>query len=175
MVYTCLQRKIRIMRKKKRSYIPALAAGMGVVAGLRSMTAPAAIAWAAKRGAIHLGSSPLVEIISGKVSDKAIKLALTELIADKLPFTRDRIEPGPLATRILSGAACGAVLSTAGDRPLTEGAILGGLGALLGTFASYHLRKKLSHKMPELTAALLEDALAIAAAAAIVGYVSESI
>jgi uncharacterized membrane protein len=160
------------MRKKQRSYLPVLAAGMGAVAGLRSMTPPAAIAWAAKRGIIHLGTSPLVEIISDKVSDRAIRLALTELIADKLPFSRDRIEPGPLATRILSGAACGAVLFTAGDRSLTEGAILGGLGALVGTFASYHLRKKLRREMPELTVALLEDALAIAAAAAIVGYVA---
>lgn len=162
------------MTKKQRSYIPALAAGMGAVAGMRSMTAPATIAWAARRGVIRLGNSPLVEVISGKISDKAIKLALTELIADKLPFTRDRIAPGPLATRILSGSACGAVLSTAADRPLMEGAIFGGLGALVGAFASYHLRKKLRREMPELTVALLEDALAIAAAAAIIASVSKS-
>jgi len=163
------------MKKKVPSYIPALAAGMGVVAGLRSMTAPAAIAWAAKRKAIRLGSWPLVEIISGKVSDKAIQLALAELVADKLPFSRDRIEPGPLATRILSGAACGAVLSSAADRPLAEGAIFGGLGALIGAFGGYHLRRRLSRGMPELSVALMEDALAIAAAAAIVAYVSESL
>jgi uncharacterized membrane protein len=163
------------MKKKPPSYIPALAAVMGAVAGLRSMTAPAAIAWAAKRKAIRLGSSPLVEIISGRVSDKAIRLALAELVADKLPFTRDRIEPGPLARRILSGAACGAVLSGAADRPLAEGAILGGLGALVGAFGSHQLRRRLSREMPELTVALLEDALAVAAAAAIVAYASESL
>ena len=161
--------------KKKPPYLPALAAVMGVVAGLRSMTAPAAIAWAAKRKAIRLGSSPLVEIISAKLSDQAIRLALAELVADKLPFRRDRIEPGPLATRIVSGAACGAVLSGAADRPLAEGAILGGLGALMGAFGSYHVRRRLSREMPELTVALVEDALAIAAAAAIVAYASESL
>ena len=155
--------------KKKPPYLPALAAVMGAVAGLRSMTAPAAIAWAAKRKAIRLGSSPLVEIISAKLSDQAIRLALAELVADKLPFRRDRIEPGPLATRIVSGAACGA------DRPLAEGAILGGLGALMGAFGSYHVRRRLSREMPELTVALVEDALAIAAAAAIVAYASESL
>ena len=175
MVYTGIERKNRLMKKTLPSYIPALAAGMGAVAGLRSMTAPAAIAWAAKTKAIHLGTSPLVEIISGKVSDKAIQLALAELVADKLPFTRDRIEPGPLATRILSGAACGAVLAGVADRLLTEGAILGGLGALVGAFGSYHLRRKLSRDMPEFAVALVEDALAIAAAAAIVTYVSKSL
>jgi uncharacterized membrane protein len=174
-VYTGVQRKSWLMKNKLPSYIPALAAGMGAVAGVRSMTAPAVIAWAAKRKVLHLNTSPLVELISANVSDKAIRLALAELVADKLPFTPDRIEPGPLATRILSGAACGAVLSGAADRSLTQGAILGGLGALIGAFGSYHLRRRLSRDMPAFTVALVEDALAIATAAAIVTYVSESV
>src|SRR5437016_14650629 len=113
------------MKKKVPSYIPALAAGMGVVAGLRSMTAPAAIAWPAKRKAIRFGSWPLVEIISGKVSHEAIQLALAGLVADQLPVSPHRIEPGPVAPRILSGAARVAVPGSAADPPAADGAIAG--------------------------------------------------
>jgi len=45
----------------------------------------------------------------------------------------------------------------------------------MGAFGSYHVRRRLSREMPELTVALVEDALAIAAAAAIVAYASESL
>src|SRR5437667_2127611 len=42
--------------KVKHPYGHSLAAGIGIVAGLRPMTAPAIIAWAAKRRWINLGS-----------------------------------------------------------------------------------------------------------------------
>jgi uncharacterized membrane protein len=46
-------------------------------------------------------------------------------------------------------------------RPFAEGAVLGGAGAIAGAFAGYHMRKRLSREMPDLGAAVLEDALAI--------------
>jgi uncharacterized membrane protein len=36
-----------------------LAFGLGVVAGLRSMTAPAIVSWAARLGGLHLAGTPL--------------------------------------------------------------------------------------------------------------------
>jgi len=145
----------------KHPYTLSLAIGIGTVAGLRPMTAPAIIAWAAKRRWIHLGSSPFATIISTKASRTITELAISELIADKLPFTASRLNAGPLASRIASGAICGAAVCGAVKRPLAAGALLGGLGAVAGALAGYHLRKRLSREMPDFKVALLEDTLAV--------------
>ena len=145
----------------KRLYTPALAVGIGAVAGLRTLAAPAVLAWAAKRRSIRLGSSPLATIVSAKASKRITDFAVSELIADKLPFTPSRLNAGPLAYRIISGAICGATIYGVVKRPLTEGAVLGGLGAIAAAFAGYHMRKRLSRDMPDLAVAVLEDALAI--------------
>jgi uncharacterized membrane protein len=145
----------------KPSYTPVLAVGIGVVAGLRAFAAPAVLTWAAKRRWIRLGNSPFATIISAKASKRITDLALSELIADKLPFTPSRLKAGPIASRIVSGAVCGATIYGVVKRPLMEGAVLGGVGAIAGAFAGYHMRKRLSRDMPDLGVAALEDALAI--------------
>jgi uncharacterized membrane protein len=145
----------------KPSYTPVLAVGIGVVAGLRALAAPAVLAWAAKLRWIRLGNSPFATIISAKASKRITDLAVSELIADKLPFTPSRLKAGPLASRIVSGAVCGATIYGVVKRPLMEGAVLGGVGAIAGAFAGYHMRKRLSRHMPDLGVAVLEDALAI--------------
>ena len=157
----------------KKRFIPILAAGIGAVAGLRSMAAPAILSWAATQKMIPLGDSPVGELVLTKASKKIMELAVGELIADKLPFTPDRISPGPFAVRIISGAACGAAISYSAEKPVQEGAIFGALGALVATFAGYHLRRKLSRKTSSLGVALAEDALAIGAGFAIVAQLSE--
>ena len=146
----------------KPSYTPALAVGIGVVAGLRALAAPAVLACAAKRKWIRLGNSPFATIISAQASRRITDLAVSELIADKLPFTPSRLKVGPLASRIVSGAVCGATIYGVMERrPFAEGAVLGGAGAIAGAFAGYHMRKRLGREMPDLGAAVLEDALAI--------------
>jgi uncharacterized membrane protein len=149
----------------KPSYTPGLALGIGIVAGLRAFTAPAALSWAAKRRWIRLGNSPFATIISGQASKRIIHLAVTELIADKLPFTPSRLKAGPLASRVVSGAVCGATIYGAVEQPLIEGAILGGVGAIAGAFAGHYGRRKFSRGVPDLGVAVLEDILAIGGAA----------
>jgi uncharacterized membrane protein len=87
-----------------------LAIGLGVIAGLRPMLALAAMAWAVKRGRIRTGPSPIVRIVSAGASRRIAELAVSELIADKLPFTPSRLNAAPLAFRIVSGAICGATI-----------------------------------------------------------------
>jgi uncharacterized membrane protein len=148
----------------KHSYTPVLAVGIGVVAGLRAFAAPAVLTWAAKRRRIRLGNSPFARIISAKASKKITHLAVSELIADKLPFTPSRLKAGPLASRVVSGAVCGATFYGAVEQPLLEGAVLGGVGAIAGSFAGYYGRKRFSRGGPDLTVAVLEDVLAIGGA-----------
>jgi len=71
------------------------------------------------------------------------------------------LNAGPLASRIASGAICGAAVCGAVKRPLAAGALLGGLGAIAGALAGHHVRKSLSRDMPDFATWLLEDALAV--------------
>jgi len=148
----------------KPSYTPVLAVGIGAVAGLRVFAAPAALTWAAKHRWIRLGNSPFAIIISAKASKKITHLAVSELIADKLPFTPSRLKAGPLASRVVSGAVCGGTIYGAAEQPIIEGAVLGGVGAIAGAFAGYYGRKRLSRRVPDLRVAVLEDVLAIGGA-----------
>jgi uncharacterized membrane protein len=148
----------------KPSYTPVLAVGIGVVAGLRAFAAPAVLSWAAKRRWIRLGNSPFATIISAKASKRITHLAVSELIADKLPFTPSRLKAGPLASRVVSGAVCGATIYGAVEQPLIEGAVLGGVGAIAGAFAGSYGRKRFSRGGPDLRVAVLEDVLAIGGA-----------
>src|ERR1700730_1371791 len=158
----------------KRSYTPVLAVGIGAVAGLRALAAPAGLAWAAKRRWIRLGNLPFATIISAKASKRLTDLAVSELIADKLPFTPSRLKAGPLASRIVSGAVCGATIYGVVERPLAEGAVLGGVGAIAGAFAGYHMRKRLRRDMPDVGAAVLEDTLAIGGAVLITALAAQN-
>jgi uncharacterized membrane protein len=134
---------------------------MGCVCGLRSMTAPAVVAWGARLGWLHLQGSHLA-FFADKISLAIFSLlAIGELIADKLPFIPRRTQPGSLGVRIVFGAMCGAALCIAGSGLPLFGAILGGLGGVAGAFAGYHYRRSLSGKVPDLLLALLEDVVAV--------------
>jgi uncharacterized membrane protein len=156
----------------KDSYTLSLSMGIGTMAGLRPMAAPAIIAWAAKQGWIRLGNSPFATIISGRASRRITELAISELIADKLPFTSSRLSAGPLALRIASGAVCGAALCGAVKKPIANGALLGALGAVAGALAGYHIRKSLSRDMPDFVVGLLEDAFAVSGGALITALIA---
>jgi uncharacterized membrane protein len=136
---------------------------IGCVCGLRSMVAPAVVAWGAHLGWLHLdGSWPA--FLANKISLTIFSLfAVGELIADKLPFIPRRTLPGPLGVRIVFGALCGAALSLSAGTSLILGAILGALGGIAGAFAGYNYRRLLSRgaRLPDLLIALLEDLVAV--------------
>ncbi len=136
---------------------------IGCVCGLRSMTAPAVVAWGAHLGWLHLDGSWLA-FLANKVSLVVFTLlAIGELIADKLPFIPGRTQIGPLGARIVFGALCGAALCLSGGASLPLGAILGAAGGVAGAFAGFHYRRLLSRgsTVPDLLVALLEDVVAV--------------
>ena len=67
-----------------------LAFGIGLVTGLRSMTGPALVCWAAHLGWLSLEGSRLVFMESTLATYGFSTLALGELVADKLPFIPNR-------------------------------------------------------------------------------------
>ena len=141
----------------------AIAFAIGVIAGLRTLTAPAVVSWAAYLGwfnvqdtwAAFLGHTASVYIFTA--------LALVELVSDKLPKTPSRKTPAPFTARIVLGAACGAALCAAGRQPSLIGAVLGGLGAVAGTLGGYEARTRsvAALKAPDFVIALIEDAIAV--------------
>src|ERR1700680_3356487 len=109
---------------------------IGVVVGLRCMTAPAAVSWAARLGWLHLENTWLAFLGYAATPYIVTALAIGELIADQLPKTPSRKSPPGFIGRILSGALCGAALGAAGGA-LSGGLIVGVLGAVAGTFGGY--------------------------------------
>ena len=102
-----------------------LAFGIGVVAGVRSLTAPAVVAWAAHLGWINLHGSPLAFMGSKWSVGIFTVLALVELVADQLPSTSARTAAVGLSARIVTGGLCGACLAVAGGAALLVGALPG--------------------------------------------------
>jgi uncharacterized membrane protein len=145
------------------NYILALAFGIGVVAGLRSLAAPAVVAWAACLGWLHLQNSPVAFMASIWSVIIFSALAIFELFADLLPKTPKRTAPGPLAARIITGALCGACVCASANESLPIGAAAGALGAVVGAFAGYEIRKRLTTglNIRDLFIAIPEDLVAI--------------
>lgn len=144
----------------------AIAVGIGVIAGLRSFTAPAAVCWAAHLGWIDLHYSRLAFMATTAAVIVATLLAIGELVMDKLPSTPNRTSAGPLVGRLVMGALCGAAIGIATDQSGVVSTCLGAAGALIGTFGGYQIRHRLvaGLKVKDLVVALAEDVVAIGGA-----------
>ena len=131
------------------------------MAGLRSLTAPAVVAWGAHLGWLNLHDSPLT--FMGSTTAVAIfsLFAIGELIADKLPMMSKRTAPAPLMARIITGALCGACLCAATGKSLLAGTLLGGIGGVIGAFLGYNVRRRLDLHIKDLVAAVCEDVVAV--------------
>jgi len=145
----------------------------GVVAGLRSFTAPAAVSWAARLGWLHLENTGLAFLGSAAAPYIFSVLAVAELVSDKLPKTPSRKAPMGFAARVASGALCGAALGAA-SQALVGCLLAGVVGGVAGTLGGYEFRARLVKATggKDLPIALLEDAIAICGAVLIVSRVS---
>ncbi len=136
-----------------------LAILIGVAAGLRAVTPIAAISWGAWLGWIDLSATPLAFL--GNIIAVVIitLLALAELVSDQLPNTPSRKVPVQFGTRIVLGALAGALLMV--DNWIV-GAVLGAVGAVIGTYGGADIRARLARAFGrDLPAALTEDVVAI--------------
>jgi uncharacterized membrane protein len=125
---------------------------MGIVAGLRTFTAPAAFF-----------------LTRGGVAGYILAvLALGEYVADALPKTPARTGLPSIILRPLSGAITGWFIgSIGGSTTAIIGAVAGIAGALVGTYGGYAGRMAAIAKFGAIPAAILEDVIAIALAAVV--------
>lgn len=136
-----------------------LAILIGVTAGLRAVMPLAAISWGAYLGWIDLSATPAAFL--GNIIAVIIisLLAIGELISDQLPNTPSRKVPMQFGARIVMGALAGALLIPAS---WIIGAILGIVGAVIGTYLGADIRSRLAKSFGrDLPAALIEDVVAI--------------
>jgi uncharacterized membrane protein len=147
---------------------------LGVVTGMRSMTAMAVLCWFAYRGDLSLDgtwaswAAKLVTAIVFAV------FALGELVADKLPKTPNRTAPGPLIIRVIFGALVGSIVAAGLNGSEFEGAILGVIGALIGAFGGFLIRREIVLWLgcKDFPVALAEDVSAIVFAVLAMGVVT---
>lgn len=140
-----------------------LAFGIGIVTGLRSLTAPAVTAWAAHLGWLNLAGSPLAFMGSRWTVALFTFLALVEFVADQLPTTPARTAAVGLTARIIMGLLCGACLGAAGGASLLVAACVGAIGGVAGAFGGYRARIGLVRALhvPDIAIAIPEDMVAI--------------
>jgi uncharacterized membrane protein len=136
---------------------------LGVVSGMRTMTAIAVLCWFAFLGefppTVHswaFWTAKLVSVIVFTI------FALGEYFGDVQPQTPSRKALPLVLARACFGALCGAVGAAAVMQPAAGGAILGLIGAMIGTYGGYWFRMKLARAFGrDLPAGMLESAFAL--------------
>jgi uncharacterized membrane protein len=146
-----------------------LALLIGLFDGLRSMTAPAVVAWAVHLGWLKL-DGPLAHV--GDTVSVAILtlLAVGELIVDKLPQTPARTAPLGLGARAVAGGLAAACVMSSHGESAALGGLLGAIGGLIGAFAGYQARTRLVKALGvrDFGVAVAEDLVAIGGCVAVV-------
>jgi len=145
-----------------------LALLIGVVAGLRTFTAPAVVSWAAYLGWLPLGNTALAFLGSVWAVGILSVMVIVESVVDQLPSTASRTVPMQFGARIVTAALSGAAIGAASDL-LIAGGIAGIVGAVIGTLGGLAVRTKLAAALGKnAPAGFIEDAVAILAAIVIV-------
>ena len=141
-----------------------LALLIGVVAGMRAMTAPAIVSWVAGLGWLDLSGTWLAFFGSVWTHWVFTLLALVELVTDQLPSTPSRTVPVQFGTRIVTGALSGAAIGASGGA-MHAGLGAGIVGAIVGTLGGRAFRGRLAKAFgSDRPAAFIEDAVAIGGA-----------
>ncbi|HEY6449819.1 MAG TPA: hypothetical protein VIX60_03990 [Candidatus Cybelea sp.] len=128
---------------------------LGLVAGLRTFTAPAMLCLFRRRGGLGY--------ILGV-------LALLEYGADLDPRAPARTGPVGLTARVLGGSFCGWALTAGNGTSPGLNPVFGACGAVIGAYLGLAARMRAIELIGTVPAALVEDGAAIAAAALIVAY-----
>lgn len=140
---------------------------MGAVAGARSMTPLAAVSLAAGAHRLPRGNGAPPVIARPWAMAGALALAVGELFGDKMKTAPDRIVVAGLAARLVTGAVAGAALAPKEDRAVA--AAVGAIAAVAASYVTFAARMKALRRYGQTKSGLVEDAIVVASALAIVG------
>jgi uncharacterized membrane protein len=147
---------------------------LGFITGMRTMTPMAVLCWFAWLKLLPLNGSwaswcatlPAVVIFT--------LLAAAEYVADKFGMSPRPTRIPFLIVRFFFGGLVGAILASALNASGVEAGTLAVLGALVGAFAAYQLRRQLTRRIGCQTwhVTLTEDIFAVACAILCMGIVT---
>ena len=137
--------------------------GLGWAAGMRSMTAPAALAHVLAGRTLRPRRQPARFLSSAPAAALSKLAAAGEFVGDKLPGAPDRTAPPVLAGRFGAGALVGAAVAVANHESVLVGAAVGAAAAVASSFAMLRVRAALPGVLgtADLPVALAEDAAAV--------------
>ena len=145
---------------------------MGLVGGQRAMTPLAAVTLAAASGRLPADNGALPILRHRLAAAGALLLAAGELAGDKQKTAPNRIVPIGLAARFTTSAVAGAALAPKRQRWL--GAAVGGTTAVVASYPGWRARMAAMRYYGQFGTGLVEDALVIAGAAAVIRAASRS-
>ena len=140
------------------------ALGLGGIAGMRTMAAPAIVSRSVVEGRVgSLEGTPFAALGSPRVSKALRVLEIGELIVDKLPIVPSRTSPPPLLGRAASGTFVGAAIFASGGRRTVMGGALGAASAMAAAYGAERLRMQIIQGLgvPNVVAGLLEDGVVL--------------
>ncbi len=144
-----------------------VALGVGVVAGMRSLVAPAVVSRTLSQQPVP-GDAGAVErvLASPRTASVLSALAIGEEIIDKLPGVPPRTRTAALAMRAVAGALSAAPIAMRHSLHLAPVGLVAAAGAIVGAFLFVRVRRRIATGtgLPDAIVGTAEDAAAIAAA-----------
>lgn len=153
------------------------AAGFGLLAGIRSMSAPALVSnYLAENRPQRLEDTPVEFLVSPAVGTVLQVAALGEMVADKMPFIPARTRVSSLLWRSLTGAITGATVGAVNKRQIVTTAVIGAGFAIVGAYAAYEVRREVKERygVPDALLGTVEDVLVLGGGAALVRATAET-
>jgi uncharacterized membrane protein len=135
-------------------------AALGFAAGGRSSLAVAV--------PLLASTAPRSRLVYAAKAVATTALVGAELVADKLPTTPSRLRTPVLASRVLAGAGGAAALARQEGASVVLPAVVGGVCAAAGAAVGVTWREYAAASVPDVQAALAEDAVALGLAGAVV-------
>jgi uncharacterized membrane protein len=129
---------------------------LGIVAGLRTFTAPAVL-WLIRHGGIWAWVLAAAAAI--------------EYAGDLHPKAPARTRAVGLTARVISGAFVGGAIGASSGQSAIPGIVAGVVGAMIGAYGGLAMRVRLVAVMGNVPSGILEDVVAILAAVLIVTHV----
>lgn len=138
---------------------------MGLVAGQRSMTPLAALAGAARRGALPYDNTGARLMASPLFATGGVVMAAAEMAGDKMKSAPDRTVARGLIARSITGGFAGATLAP--PKRQLAGAAIGIGAAIASSYAGLAARKWAMQRWGQTASGFVEEAVVFSAADAI--------
>lgn len=165
--------KVRSKRSMARiDPVVVTAAGLGAITGVRSMSAPALIAYELADDGAPEPRDAVQRALASPLASRLLAVAAgSEMVADKSSAVPARTSPGPLIGRAVIGSLTAATYAANRRHAVLLPALVGAGAAVASAFAAFHVRTFVTERFnaPDKLIGMIEDAIVVAASRGIAG------